>query len=40
MNIYGSLMDIFDEKNKDIFDQKTKKRIACYRKNAISRASA
>jgi len=25
MNIYGSLMDIFDQKNKDIFDsQKTK----------------
>ena len=23
MNIYGSLMDIFDSKNKDIFDSKT-----------------
>ena len=23
MNIYGSLMDIFDEKNKNIFDEKT-----------------
>ena len=22
MNIYGSLMDIFDEKNKDIVDEK------------------
>ena len=24
MNIYGSLMDIFDEKNKDIFWRKNK----------------
>ena len=24
MNIYGSLMDIFDEKNKDIYVGKTK----------------
>ena len=24
MNIYGSLMDIFDEKNKNIFDEKNK----------------
>ena len=24
MNIYGSLMNIFDEKNKDIFDEKNK----------------
>ena len=24
MNIYGSLMDIFDQKNKNIFDQKNK----------------
>jgi len=24
MNIYGSLMDIFDEKNKDIFDSRNK----------------
>ena len=24
MNIYGSLMDIFDEKNKNFFDKKTK----------------
>ena len=24
MNIYGSLMDIFDEKNKDIYVEKTK----------------
>ena len=24
MNIYGSLMDIFDQKNKKIFDQKNK----------------
>ncbi len=23
MDIYGSLMDIFDQKNKDLFDQKT-----------------
>lgn len=37
MNIYGLLMDIFDEKTKIFL---TKKRIACYRKNAISRASA
>ncbi len=24
MNIYGSLMDIFDQKNKKIFDEKNK----------------
>ena len=24
MNIYGSLMDIFDQKNKDIYVEKTK----------------
>ena len=24
MNIYGSLMDIFDQKNKNIFDKKIK----------------
>ena len=24
MNIYGSLMDIFDEKTKDIYDEKQK----------------
>ena len=24
MNIYGSLMDIYDQKNKNIFDQKNK----------------
>ena len=35
MNIYVSLMDIFDEKNKDIYVEKNKdifdkKRIACY----------
>ena len=25
MNIYGSLMDIFDQKNKDIYVEKSKK---------------
>ena len=24
MNIYGSLMNIYDQKNKDIYDQKNK----------------
>ena len=35
MNIYGSLMDIFDQKNKDIIDpQKTKTFMSKKRKNA------
>ena len=34
MNIYGSLMDIFDKKNKNFFDERTKtfltkERITC-----------
>ena len=34
MNIYGSLMNIYDQKNKDIYDQKNKdiydeKRTTC-----------
>ena len=31
MNIYGSLMDIYDEKNKDVYDEK--KRHLCRKKN-------
>ena len=34
MNIYGSLMDIFDQKNKNIFDEK--KQIHLCRKKALT----
>ena len=27
MNIYGSLMDIYDEKNKDVCDEKNKRHL-------------
>ena len=36
MNIYGSLMDIYDEKNKDIFVEKNKRHFC---RNIASRAS-
>lgn len=31
MNIHGSLMDIYDEKNKEVYDEK--KRHLCRKKN-------